>query len=192
MVEFLEEESPVRQASGRTALVEEIAGLESHFAAPQSAERNDRNQAVQRPKADGQIPLQPFTEAARPASMLGPSEQETAIRTYMKEVRAWVAGVPMADERALEPDDWSGLRPETTNVFAFEPETDAASVPRHERAADMGVSDLSLSIGNISILIEEPKKDLPPPPATPPSAQSSPLQTASEPTSLSRYYLRPW
>jgi hypothetical protein len=177
--------------TARTELVKKLAGLESQFSAPESPRHDGRNQVGRRPDADGQELVRPVTEAAHPAPASGKrSEQEAAIHNYMKEVRAWVAASP-TDEGTLEQDDWSNVRAELGNVFSFEPETNAASDSGHELSADPGVNDLSLFIGNISIVIEEPQKTAPPP-ATPPPTERSPVETASEPTSLSRYYLRPW
>jgi hypothetical protein len=161
MVEFLEEHSPAT----RTESIPEFAGHDQI--------QRDRNQVG----------------GSAPASAKW-SEQEAAVRNYMKEVRAWVATSP-ADEGPLEQEDWSDVREQPGNVFALEDETNAVSVPRDELPADKGVQELSLSIGNISIVIEEPQKNLPAL-ATPPSIERSHVETASEPTSLSRYYLRPW
>lgn len=110
----------------------------------------------------------------------------------MKEVRAWVAATPTIDESASQQDDRAEALQERRDVLAFEHETNAASFARNDRTEEPRVQDVSLSIGNISIVIEEPKKDVSIPAAAPPSVERSQERTGSEPTSLSRYYLRTW
>jgi hypothetical protein len=122
------------------------------------------------------------------------SERELIVLNYMKEVRAWVAAPPVIDETPPESVEWSEATPARRDVFVFEheQESDVSAFPHHDRAAEPQVQDVSLSIGNISIVIEEPASNAPSPVATPPAAARSPELSMSEPTSLSRHYLSPW
>ena len=119
------------------------------------------------------------------------SSPEAVVRNYMKEVRAWVAGAPTQDESAPELSDWLEAPQARRDVFAFEHERDATAFP-HQQSAEPQVQDVSLSIGNISVVIEEPQSNAPAPIAAPPAAERSHGRTDREPTSLSRYYLSPW
>jgi hypothetical protein len=78
-----------------------------------------------------------------------------------------------------------------SDVFALEPETEPTA-PRSGRPEALEVQDLNLSIGTISIVIEEPKQTAPAALPTSPRADRSPERPASEPTRLSRYYLTRW
>ena len=69
--------------------------------------------------------------------------------------------------------------------------TDQLSPPPG-RPEGLEVQDLSLSIGTISIVIEEPAQTVPAAIPAPPRADGLPEPPASQPTRLSRYYLRPW
>jgi hypothetical protein len=76
-------------------------------------------------------------------------------------------------------------------VFALEPEVEPTP-PRPGRPEALEVQDLNLSIGTISIVIEEPKQTASAALPAPPRVERSPERPASEPTRLSRYYLGRW
>jgi len=117
------------------------------------------------------------------------SEREITAHSYLEEVRAWVAAPPDLDHRELERQrDAQRLPAGHDDVFALEPEAESTS-PRSGRPEALEVQDLNLSIGTISIVIEEPKQTAPAPLPVPPRADRSPERPASEPTRLSRYYL---
>jgi hypothetical protein len=128
-------------------------------------------------------------------------ERETIVRNYLKEVRAWVSAPPDIDQREL---DWQrdADRPPApraterslvshSDVFALESEIRPAT-PKPVRSESLEVQDLNLSIGTISIVIEEPKQIVPAAVPAPTSMDSSSGRVASEPTRLSRYYLGRW
>jgi hypothetical protein len=69
--------------------------------------------------------------------------------------------------------------------------TAAAPVPRHD-AEEPELQDLSLSIGTISIVIEEPRKEVQIQQAPPANPKRVLDRTTNESTDLSRYYLRSW
>ena len=161
-VEFSEASSPAARGSAATELLQRVEELEDQSAA--SANR-----------ADAQDHL-----------------LEAMVRDYLKEVRAWTAATPAIDGRTPEQDEWAQALREHRDVLTFGQESGAASSARDDRAEEPEVQDVSLSIGNISIVIEEPKKDAPAPTAVTPAAERSHERTGREPASLSRYYLRTW
>jgi len=113
-------------------------------------------------------------------------ERETIVHQYLDEVRAWVAAPPEIDRVELE-------RPRDP---AHPPSRDGADrssgARKREFPLQTEVQDVSLSIGTISIVIEEPKQTAPAVQPASPKADSSAARPASEPTRLSRYYLEPW
>ncbi len=105
-------------------------------------------------------------------------------------MRAWVAG-PESDQRELGREGDAERRPtEGREVVALEQQVEPTTT-RPGRPESLEVQDLNLSIGTISIVIEEPKQ-APVAIATRPKWDRSPEGTTSEPTRLSRYYLRRW
>jgi hypothetical protein len=128
-------------------------------------------------------------------------ERTTTVHNYLKEVRAWVSAPPEPDRQELEwqrdaerlPAPHRAERPLASHNDAVDLEREIQ--PAHGRAArseTLEVQDLNLSIGTISIIIEEPKQIAPT--AHQPSVRvdSSRERPASEPTRLSRYYLGRW
>lgn len=121
------------------------------------------------------------------AELSDPVEREVLVRQYLREVRAWVAASPAVDVAESEAkNDW---QPQTVAVTVErEPTLSPAQSPRREQ---LDVHDMNLSIGTISVVVEDPKPPapviVPTPSALPPQPQTQP-----EPTSLSRYYLRAW
>lgn len=128
-------------------------------------------------------------------------ERETIVRNYLQEVRAWVSAPPEIDQREL---DWQrdADRPAAarvaerslvsrSDVFTLEHDVQPAT-PQPARSESLEVQDLNLSIGTISVVIEEPKQIAHAAVPTPRSMDSSSGSQASEPTRLSRYYLERW
>lgn len=120
-------------------------------------------------------------------------EREMIVRNYLKEVRAWVAAPTELDQSELErPRARERRAAEHKEVFALASEVEP-TVPRPGRPETSEVQDLNLSIGTISIVIEEPKQAAPAPFAAAPRVERAPERPAGpEPTRLSRYYLRRW
>ncbi len=116
-------------------------------------------------------------------------ERDATTKNYLKEVLEWVAAPPSIDESDFEqPRRMDARLPE--NDFALDDETEAAAIARHDSAREPEVQDLNLSIGTISIVIEDPQRETPALPAPAPRVESAPTRATTEPTSLSRYYLR--
>jgi hypothetical protein len=119
-------------------------------------------------------------------------EREMIVHSYLEEVRAWVAAPPEFDQREQEPQrDVERAPAEYRDVFALEPEAEPTT-PRSGRPDALEVQDLNLSIGTISIVVEEAKQTAPAPLPVLPRADRSPERPASEQTRLSRYYLTRW
>ncbi len=114
------------------------------------------------------------------------SARHTSVQRYLQEVRAWVATSPEADfiesPETHDTDDAAQHRDALVVTPARE-----SIVSRADRGQTIDVQEFSLSIGNISVVIEEPR----PPVVTPPPVERT---SAPEPVpmALSRYYLRRW
>lgn len=151
-----------------------------------------------RPEVKDPDPPQP-TRVREPADAVRDEhlEREVIVHSYLEEVRAWVAAPPEPDQRELGQRELEqrrvAQRPPAgrSDVFALEPEAEA-TVPRSGRPEALEVQNLNLSIGTISIVIEEPKQTAPAALPAPPRADRPPERLASEPTRLSRYYLTRW
>ncbi|HKG79018.1 MAG TPA: hypothetical protein VKA78_06350 [Pyrinomonadaceae bacterium] len=119
-----------------------------------------------------------------------PVEREVLVRQYLREVRAWVAAAPTTEESVPESQSWSDRQPESV---AFSVERQVIPAPAQPVQRDqIDVHDMSLSIGSISIVIEDPKPATAAVLAPAPTAPAMQPQTQNEPISLSRYYLRSW
>jgi hypothetical protein len=172
----------------------------------------ERQPARQDPPADGRQPQRPEAKQAEQAKPVGDREvvdavreqhveRETIVRNYLKEIRAWVSAPPELDQRELELPRDSDRRLARhdaersvvgrSDVFALEREVLAAT-PQPAQSESLEVQDLNLSIGTISIVIEEPKQIAHAAVPSPTGMESSPGSRASEPTRLSRYYLERW
>lgn len=118
-------------------------------------------------------------------------EREVSVRDYLKEVMAWVSAKPEIEE----PEPSHSRRPDVKQISneVFDPEHQASgSSLASSSTREPEIHDLDLSIGSISIVIEEPKPAAPVSFQPPPPAERSREQTTREPTNLSRYYLRSW
>lgn len=128
-------------------------------------------------------------EESSEVEFANPVEREVLVRQYLREVREWVAASPMPDQSVSESLSLTDQKQESV---AFTVERESIPTIQPEPRDQIDVHDMNLSIGNISIVIEEPSPAAAAviaPPPTPPPAQP---QTRHEPTSLSRYYLRSW
>ena len=116
------------------------------------------------------------------------TEQVTTMRDYLKEVLAWVAATPERDERQS-----SSLAVQPAIPERIETQTkDESLSPAQPAMAEPMVQDLNLSIGSISIVVEEPRQDVAAQFVTPLRNDRSSEPATSEPTRLSRYYVRSW
>jgi hypothetical protein len=120
-----------------------------------------------------------------------PVEREVLVRQYLREVRAWVAASPMPEDESVSESQqsWTEQQPESV---AFTVARESIPTAQPEPREQIDVHDMNLSIGNISIVIEEPQPAAPAVIAPTPSAPPPQPQTRHEPISLSRYYLRSW
>ncbi len=144
-----------------------------------------RNQSAARRAATAQA-----LRASEPSDAASDERTERAalVRNYLNEVRAWVSAPPEFAEREQPVD----ARQESRALFALEQEVYAPSSAHDGRPEGLAEQNLNLSIGSISIVIEEPQQSTPAPLAAPPRVEHAPAQTTSEATRLSRYYLRSW
>ena len=132
------------------------------------------------------------TESAEQA-VNDPVEREILVRQYLREVRAWVAAPPIEipdvpEHQLAQENSASAWQPENTTTFNREPLQPSAQTTQR---TDLDVQETSLSIGTISVVIEDPK----PAAATIAPLPTAPVaqpQTQPEPISLSRYYLQRW
>lgn len=119
-----------------------------------------------------------------------PVERERMVRQYLREVQAWVAAGPIAEDDAAESESGNTAAPESVAIAV-----ERSPLPPPEPSASrdaIDVHDMNLSIGAISVVIEEPKSAAATVIAPTPAAPAPQLQTQHEPISLSRYYLRSW
>ena len=114
-------------------------------------------------------------------------EPRRIFQDQLKEVIAWITSPPEAVEQT------------TLEVIEAQHETDTVVVREREQGRsaqrptnknEPHINDFNLSIGTISIVVEEPKQDFPLPLTPVPTTHTSPQPVAPEPTRLSRYYLR--
>ena len=115
-------------------------------------------------------------------------DRRQIFQNQLKEVMAWINSPPDEVEQSPETFEVTEIQ-QTSNAFASEREQ-GRSPERSITPSEPQVQDLSLSIGTISIVVEEPKQDHPVSLTPPPATHTSPQPVAPEPTRLSRYYLR--
>lgn len=118
-------------------------------------------------------------------------EREVSVGDYLKEVMAWVSAKPEIEAPEPAQNRPPELKQISNEVFAHEHQASGTSLAT-SGTREPEIHDLDLSIGSISIVIEEPKSTAPVSFQPPPPAQRSHEQTTREPTNLSRYYLRNW
>ena len=156
----------------------------------------ERMPAFAAPEQEHQTNAELPAQAANDLNPSDPVEREVLVRQYLREVRAWVGAppTPIADvpenQIVEERNSTSNWGPESVATVTAEREPPAAkpTTPRDH----IDVHETSLSIGSISVVIEDPKPNVTTiaPTTTIPSAPRS--QPQPEPTSLSRYYLQRW
>jgi hypothetical protein len=116
-----------------------------------------------------------------------PIERQTIVRNYLKEVSEWLSTpAPDAEETASLAEAASAES--TTPSMSRRPQ---ASLTSESRDAPEQ-RDLSLSIGTIKIVIEEPQTSTAAVPAPPPPPDRARSEITKTPTDLSRYYLNRW
>lgn len=195
LAEFSAEDSQTRQKPGPPELLEIAETAEGHLAGKEHlAGQRAWSAANQQPRLLEAENLPGRVVGRMDAAPDEQLEREVTFQNYLKEVRTWVAAPPVTDERELEHQSRPEAQPLERNrgLFALDQEMNTASSPLHSRRQEQAVQDLSLSIGTISIVIEEPKRETPVPPPPPARAEGTAERTTSESTSLSRYYLRSW
>ena len=170
----------------------------------ESSMRHDRPDAASHDAGE----TRPTPNREQPANREQEDDGDTIMRGYLREVRAWVAASPTFEqpesfwdgdvERALPTE-----RPRRVLDARAEPasrDDDSYAVGSERRAvaspaappAELEVQDLSLSIGTISIVVEEPVHVAPVAVPSPARADRSPAAPGPVPTRLSRYYLSRW
>jgi hypothetical protein len=114
-------------------------------------------------------------------------EPRRIFQDQLKEVIAWITSPP----EEVEQTTFEVIEaPHETNTVVVREREQGRSAERPSKASEPHVNDLSLSIGTISIVVEEPKQDFPVSLTPAPTTHTSPQPVAPEPTRLSRYYLR--
>ena len=191
VVLFSDEVSQVAQKSVPREIIDRVANFESPVRQYGKRDLLAQNRPGRGREAEVQEPFQRTNGAEQTEPALDETDQELIVHNYLKEVRAWVAATPAIDEIELEQSNWAEVQ-HSREALAREQETDVASFSQRDVTQEPAVQDLNLSIGSISIVIEEPKKDAPAPAPAPQRAEIAPARSASESTNLSRYYLRSW
>ena len=143
----------------------------------------------------------PAPPEARTSSRLSPAlehgesdplyriERQSIVRNYLNEVSEWISTPAMAaEETASLPKAASA---ESATASMSESRHPNASLPNELRDAPEQ-RDLSLSIGTIKIVIEEPRTSTAAVPAPAPPPEGVRSTTTKTPTDLSRYYLNRW
>jgi hypothetical protein len=170
---------------------ESIEAAEIRFAT--QGER-PRGRHAPRSEAKESDPPQPTSlgEAAN-AVRDEPLVRKMIAHRYLNEVKAWVAAPQTFDHREAERQR-DAQRPPAGHreVFDLEPQLEPTTALQSARPEALEVQDLNLSIGTISIVIEEPAQAAPAAPPVPPRSDRALERPASEPTRLSRYYLARW
>jgi len=117
-------------------------------------------------------------------------ERQLVVRNYLKEISEWISTPVAAEEEspAFISDD-SGAR---VGDLARRAERIDISAPDRSRAAAPEPQDLTLSIGTIRIVVEEPRAQAAAPPAPPASTERTFERTTTARTDLSRYYINRW
>jgi hypothetical protein len=192
---------------GRRVLTQESIGVpfdsieivESQFAQPYPEARGPQAARGAPPRVDETAALAP----GAPSDSVDdePAQRETIVRNYLKEVRAWVSAPPELDQRQPEGRRDAERLPALAVAEQFLANRgDAFPLDREVRrpthlptvSETLDVQDLNLSIGTVSIVIEEPKQIAPAGLQPPPRVDGPRERPASEPTRLSRYYLGRW
>ena len=166
----------------RIELVTRDVTADKAFTSESNIHEPELNNAVTQPRNPG--------ANARSDSPALPTERTRFDQPQLKEVIAWVTANPTNIEEEPFPEIFIPSRNEPGNEFADHSQLDSLA-PRPARAQAPQIQDFSLSIGNISIVIDEPKQDAPALP-TPPPIIERPPEVSDRPTDLSRYYLDRW
>lgn len=121
-----------------------------------------------------------------------PDSEWPTLQDYLSEIRAWMTS---DSETTAEIDERQALEGGSKHHSEESTRTReiSTSSPLSAKPHQSEQQDLSLSIGTISIVIEEPNRAVAaaPQPAPAPVAGMT-QETARQPASLSRYYLRTW
>jgi hypothetical protein len=117
-------------------------------------------------------------------------ERQLVVRNYLKEISEWIS-TPVAAEE--EPASFSS---DDSGASAGDPARRAERMDISERdrwrASAPEQQDLTLSIGTIKIVVEEPRAQAAAPPAPPATTERTFERTTTAPADLSRYYINRW
>jgi hypothetical protein len=155
-----------------------------------------RAAAFAAPEEDHQSNAEPPAQPVGDLDPRDPVEREVLVRQYLREVRAWVAAPPTLipdapeDEIVEERNSTTAWQPESTTTFTAEHDHTREPVNQTTQRDHIDVHETSLSIGSISVVIEDPKPNITTIAPTQPAPRAP--QPQPEPTSLSRYYLQRW
>jgi hypothetical protein len=129
------------------------------------------------------------------ASLLesGVTDKELLQKVFFKEINEWIAA-PVETVAETESREPTALEENRQLVSLIEPDANAAAQLFRAQARErerLEQHDLSLSIGSISIVIEEPPAQAQPQPVqTQPRAETNRSQGSREFSRLSRHYIR--
>jgi hypothetical protein len=119
-------------------------------------------------------------------------ERQSVVRNYLKEISEWISTPVLADEEASFTSEDRGSSTGNPARRAERMNISPMATPDRSRTGTPEQQDLTLSIGTIKIVVEEPRAQaaaLPVPPAT---TERTFERTTTAPTDLSRYYINRW
>jgi hypothetical protein len=169
-----------------------VRGVDHHGSeSPEMVETIEIGQQSLNPAAAGISQPHERESAISDATARDPAVEKITFQDYLREVSVWIAAKPEIDDADLNRQQGLEARnKDGDRDLSLEHETNPAA-PRvlpHMREPEL--QDLSLSIGTISIVIEEPNQQVAIPSPPQPVAPIVTQERGREPTSLSRFYLR--
>jgi hypothetical protein len=187
-----------REAASASIEFENVERLSPEPQSPFPGRTAQRDQISERPAHNElqQTNVEPTAQAVSDFNPSDPVQREVLVRQYLREVREWVAApptpIPDVSESRLEQESplTSQWQPESVMTSTFERAREPLQTAT--QATQLDVHETSLSIGSISVVIEDPKPNVTTIAPTPTAPKPQPQPTPPEPISLSRYYLQRW
>jgi len=172
--------------AGLAEVFERPVQLEGQFEFSEHSALNAPDQN-QQPRQQGR---EQQTEKGESTDSEPQRQREAIVRNYLKEVREWIS-TPLEDSESETAFEVRADTPSKNSDASGWPEYQT-NEPRSSPHEQPQTQDLNLSIGTISVVIEEPAKQPTVPQVVPAPAERIVERTTGGSTDLSRYYLRTW